>query len=937
MCLCFLPLSGKINLRPANNSVIFTLIGFKITGMGNKHTIRVGILLCLILLVQQVHATTLFVINTNNSGAGSFRDVLQNALNGDVIQFNIPGAGPHTIKPLASYSISKQITIDGLSAGKPNIEFDGSLCTNMTCFDFNSVAGTGTIIQGLAINNFVFNSNACGIMITQAGNVTIKSCYIGTDITATIAKPNNNGIFILASSNNTIGGTNAADGNIVSGNTVHGIWISGQGGAANNNTVENNKVGIDINGNALANFTGVEYQLGAFNNIVKHNNISYNTGDGLSFNQTSTGNKIHGNIFSYNGEHGVDMLNSNVMNNVVGVDVSGVGEPNEIFNNGQAGVFISEWYNDGASMYQGGAPSKVTVRKNLIYCNGVKGIALVEKTGLLISATGNSGKASPVINITSNEEKTFGTGTPGDIIDLYVADACNLCYSGNSQGQTWLASVVVAGDGSWSYTKVGGAPCNSLIVTATDALGNTSEFASSCVRPMVAVNDTSTCTTITLNLDVTQICATSYQWSTGAITPTITLTNAAPGKYWVELKGIDNVAVRDTFEILQKSIPNVNLGADLSRCSDPFIPAVILNPGLPNSFIYEWSTSETTPSISVNNRGQYFVKVTDNMSTCSKSDTLEITQNSVPLASLSNAQFCEGDSVLLDPGNNFTTYKWSDNSVDSTLKVKSAGVYWVVVKNAAGCTDSVSATITVNALPSGKINDTTVCGGVSVVMDAGIWQSYLWDNNGVSQISSFSSNGKHWVIVANNKNCKDTLFFQLALSSVPEIDLGNDTALCFMELGAAFKITVPDTFTTVSWMNNNSTSSIEITEAQTVIVTVFKGTCSANDTLFLSDHCTPLVWDFPNWVSPNGDGKNDHFYPKYVNDSTLGKLKETYFVVYDRWGIQMYERSRVVEIPEWDATYMGQTVSPGVYYWIVKWTDTADKKGEATGWMQVMY
>ncbi|MCX6180775.1 MAG: gliding motility-associated C-terminal domain-containing protein [Bacteroidetes bacterium] len=1186
--------------------------------MRRKYNIQFKLFFLLLIIAQQLEAATLFVTNTNDAGAGSFRAVLATANNGDVIQFNIPGPGPHTIKPLSSYSIGKQLTIDGLAAGKPNIEFDGTLCAAQTGFDLNSVGGSFTVFQGLVLNGFTYNTNSSPILISLAHDVTVKRCYIGTDVTGTIAKPNVNGVWIMGSSNNIIGGASASDGNILSGNLTRGVWVTTA--PATNNTVENNKVGISVNGTALPNFTGVEYQLGVHNNLIQHNNISYNTGDGLSFNQNSTGNKVYGNIFSYNGEHGVDLLNSDVQNVVVGVDFNGVGEANQIFNNGQAGVFISEWYSGVA--YVGGAPSKITVRKNAIYCNGVKGITQSEKTGLLTSVIGNNGKSKPVVDRTSTETKTFGTGTPGDIIDIYVPDACNLCFSGNSQGQTWLASVVVAGDGTWTYSKVGGAACNSLIVTATNALGNTSEFASLCTQPIVDIKDTATCSTITLNLDVTQACATSYLWSTGAVTPTLTLSNVTPGLYWVEVKGIQNIADRDTFEIKQKSIPTVNLGADLKRCTNPFSPVVILNPALPNAFVYLWSTAEATPTISVNAFGEYFVKVTDNVSTCSNSDTIKITQEVLPSAALSDAEFCEDDSLLLTPGV-FNSYRWSDNSTSSSLKVKTPGVYWVVVKNAVGCADSVAATISmnlkpvgvindvyscrgeavlvnagswlsylwddasvnstntistlgihsvvvennknckstfsfsllgnpiskvdlgadltrcsdpfipavvlnpslsagynylwstgdnssslsvntigqyfvkvadpvsgcdqsdtmniilnainvgslpntticngdsallypgtypsykwsngsidssivaktagvywvvvqnlagctdsltttliVNDLPSGAISDTSVCAGGSITVDAGAWKSYLWDNAAAAKTTSISSIGKHWVLVENNNSCKDTLFVQVnagsnlnvslndpspacsgdpvvlkatvtgvhtvplsyawdgvagidsillvsfgkkkvmvidarnckGIDSVtvepvakPKVNLGKDTALCFMELGHTFKIAVPDTFASVTWMDNSSLSSIEITNAQTVIVKVSKGGCTASDTLVLSDHCTPLVWDFPNWVSPNGDGKNDHFYPKYVNDSTLGKLKETYFVVYDRWGLLMYERGKVVEIPEWDATYLGQTVAPGVYYWIVRWTDTADKKGEATGWMEVMY
>ncbi|MCX6182456.1 MAG: gliding motility-associated C-terminal domain-containing protein [Bacteroidetes bacterium] len=701
--------------------------------------IQTKLLVLLILCALQLNAVTLFVTNTNDAGAGSFRAVLASANNGDVIKFNIPGPGPYTIKPLTAYSFTKQVTIDGTNGlGKPGIEFDGSLSTSVSGFDLNAIGGSGTVIQGLVMNNFSYNPipaidyNATAILITKATDVTVRNCYIGTDITGTTAKPNKHGIWINGSSNNVIGGPNAIDGNLISGNLVRGVWGSAQGGSATNNTVENNKVGININGTALPNITGVEFNLNAKNNLIQHNNVSYNYGDALSFNQGSTGNRIYGNICSYNGEHGVDFLNGDVTNSVVGVDFNGIGEPNQIFNNGAAGVFVSEWF-DG-NVYNYGAPSKITVRKNSIYCNAVKGIALTEKTGPFTSASGNNGKLPPVIDMTSNEEKTFGTATPGDIVDIYKADNCNACNSGNSQGKTWLSSITVGASGTWSYTNStpGGAKCYSLLVTATNALGNTSEFSGICTRPSANIRDTATCTSINLSFDVTHPCAVSYLWSTGATTPTLTMNNALPGNYWVELKGSDGVAVRDNFEIKGGAPMLVNLGDDINRCNDPFNPPVVLDPGLSNTFSYSWSTGATSSSISVNKRGQYFVKVTNPTTGCSGFDTVNILPNVIPAAVLQNAQFCEGDSVTLNPGV-FSIYKWSTGAATNSIKVKSSGVYWVVVTNGSGCTDSVSCNVTVNPKPVFTLQpaDFPVCANDSAqfTISANFALSYQWQSS----------------------------------------------------------------------------------------------------------------------------------------------------------------------------------------------------------------
>ena len=106
--------------------------------------------------------------------------------------------------------------------------------------------------------------------------------------------------------------------------------------------------------------------------------------------------------------------------------------------------------------------------------------------------------------------------------------------------------------------------------------------------------------------------------------------------------------------------------------------------------------------------------------------------------------------------------------------------------------------------------------------------------------------------------------------------------------------------------------------------------------IVLTEKCSELKWDFPNVFTPNGDGKNDNFYPLFVTNETINKLKAVHFEVYDRWGILMYKNNNLV-IPEWDGKFNGNLVSPGVYYWIVKWTDTANTQGEKTGWTEIIY
>jgi len=82
-------------------------------------------------------------------------------------------------------------------------------------------AGNSTI-RGLAINGF----GAQGILVQGAGTNMIAGNYLGLDLSGTAARGNTQqGIWIDGSHGNVIGGTNAADRNVISANGDAGIYL----------------------------------------------------------------------------------------------------------------------------------------------------------------------------------------------------------------------------------------------------------------------------------------------------------------------------------------------------------------------------------------------------------------------------------------------------------------------------------------------------------------------------------------------------------------------------------------------------------------------------------------------------------------------------------------------------------------------------------------
>lgn len=280
---------------------------------------------CTVSLCAQLSSGNMLVTNTNDAGVGSLRQAIINANacpGWDTIRFDIPGTGPHTITPLsalpaatdtvfidgysqagalpatASTSATLMIQLRGTSAGAaPGLEFDEDYCelAGLCITQFNGFgAGSGS---ALYVNNASF--------------VKVWGNYLGTDLTGTIDQGSqHSGIYANFGSHNlTIGSANPEDFNLISGNDIAGIFLSGIGDTIRAPVIQGNYIGTDLTGSfPIANGDGVF--------------CSWVTGLLLGGGATGEGNVISGNT-----QNGVNFDNivytSGVYGNKIGTDVSG--------------------------------------------------------------------------------------------------------------------------------------------------------------------------------------------------------------------------------------------------------------------------------------------------------------------------------------------------------------------------------------------------------------------------------------------------------------------------------------------------------------------------------------------------------------------------------------------------------------------------------------
>jgi uncharacterized repeat protein (TIGR01451 family) len=218
-------------------------------------------------------------------------------------------------------------------------------------------AGPNNRIGGTAVadRNVISGNGQNGVALTGGSNTNlVQGNYIGLNPAGTGPVANTfSGIAIDSSAGNTIGGTAAGAGNVISGNTQQGMWINNSDGTL----IQGNIIGLNEAGDGpVANGNiGIVIEGASTNTVVggttaNHRNIiSANTSYGVYINGAgTTGNRVEGNYIGLdqagtgdqgNGGDGVRIAGG-AAGNFIGGTASGAG--NVISGNADEGIDLTD-------------------------------------------------------------------------------------------------------------------------------------------------------------------------------------------------------------------------------------------------------------------------------------------------------------------------------------------------------------------------------------------------------------------------------------------------------------------------------------------------------------------------------------------------------------------------------------------------------------------
>ncbi|MEO8148826.1 MAG: gliding motility-associated C-terminal domain-containing protein [Bacteroidia bacterium] len=289
--------------------------------------------------------------------------------------------------------------------------------------------------------------------------------------------------------------------------------------------------------------------------------------------------------------------------------------------------------------------------------------------------------------------------------------------------------------------------------------------------------------------------AQSYLWSNGSTLSTLTVNTS--GTYWVIAtnqcgSGTDTVVI-----IVSNPLPPITIGNDTLLCNGD---SVLLDAGSGVGLTYLWSNGFTTQTVFVSAPGTYIITVTNACG--SKKDTIDLSTAVTPVINLGvDTSLCFGVPTIISGPGNATTYQWSTGGTNQQLSIDSLGTYWLIAINQCGSdTDSVSFN-SFDLPPVVNLgNDTLLCNGILISLDAGSGYAYNWSNGSTTQVISVDTQGTYWVTVSNTcGNANDTI--NITTETTPLVNLGTDTTLC---AGGSTTLTAPANATFYLWSDGST-------------------------------------------------------------------------------------------------------------------------------------
>ncbi|WP_245802786.1 PKD domain-containing protein [Cyclobacterium lianum] len=363
------------------------------------------------------------------------------------------------------------------------------------------------------------------------------------------------------------------------------------------------------------------------------------------------------------------------------------------------------------------------------------------------------------------------------------------------------------------------------------------------------------------------------------------LYNLGPGTYSVLLEDASGCTIQRSFNIVEPDIlVVVEQVRDALSCEDGQSGAIdlVVSGGTP-PYNYNWSNGASGPALSGLTNGNYAVEITD-QSGCFVSQTFRVNRPgpiTIDMVSTTAVQ-CEPREIRetfdinVDGGVAPYTISWSNGDVSENgyrMSTNEPGSYSVSVTDGYGCTQSRSFEVDNSQIlvSADFLSESFVSFGENLVN-----YDIEFINNSSGNIESY-----FWEFGDGNNSLEENPQHRYQEPGTYQVRLtAYDQWNCITSFD--FEIEILDYFLKV-----------------------------------------------PNVFSPNGDGVNDYFFPKFLYIESLS------FTIMNKWGEILYHTEEL-DSRGWDGTYRGEKSMPGNYVYKLNYTTTDGRQYSDTGALMLL-
>ena len=450
-----------------------------------------------------------------------------------------------------------------------------------------------------------------------------------------------------------------------------------------------------------------------------------------------------------------------------------------------------------------------------VYCTG----AASTLTGNLILDAGGNTNAVFIFKIGG----ALSTASLSSVTLINGASLCNVYWQvdgATSLGITSSFRGTIVSNGAINLLQ--GATLIGRGLTTAGAInldGNVVDVAMRPIVPVITANGALTfCIggSVTLSGNIN-----GGTWSTGATTPSITVT--ASGTYSITNTtncGSSTASVVVTVNPLPSCVITGNLSLCFGQSTQLCAPLVI-------GSTYLWSNGGTTNCITVNTAGNYAVTITSALgcvSTCNVNVTVAL---EVPCLITGNLSIALGQSTQLCVSSVVgSTYIWSNGGTTNCINVNATGTYSVTVTNLLGCVSTCNVTV-VSQIPCVITGNLSLCFGQStqLCVPLVVGSTYIWSNGGTTNCITVNTAGNYAVTITTAGGVVSTCNVNVTVALLPNCTITGNSSVC---AGQSIQLCTPLSATaTYLWSTGATTNCINVNTAGTFSVTVTEGGCQS--------------------------------------------------------------------------------------------------------------